>query len=430
MTRFRAFLLGLVALFTAFVLVEYFRPTPTNWRQTYINHDKIPYGTYVLYDALASLFPGQTVSMVRQPIANQLLPTLDTDINPDSALSARGLPPLLRQQASYVFINQEFSCSRLDRDALLRYVAQGNTAFIAAEQFDNFLQDTLHFDTAPDLTLDSLMSRQALRYRNNQGPASQTATLKLLTPLRSSATQQFRFSTDDVRWHFVAYTGCPATVLATDARKQPVLLRVAYGKGNLLLSSTPAVFSNIVLLQPSTATYAFAAMSLLPANRAVFWDEYQKQGALGEQSLLRVLKQNIALRWALYTSLAGLALFAFFEARRRQRIIPILKPLPNTTLLFTRTVASLYRQGSNHAPIAEKKIGLFREQLRYRLQEPELDLNDDATRERLAQKAGIPRPQVDELIKLIHRIETAPQVTAHDLLRLSRALSNFKKAAF
>lgn len=429
MNRFRAFLLGLAVLFTAFVLLEYFRPTPTDWRPTYRNRDKIPYGTYVLYDVLPGLFPGQTISQVRQPIANQLLPTLDVDVNPNSALSARGLPPLLRQQASYIFINQEFSCSRLDRDALLRYVARGNTAFIAAEQFDNFLQDTLHFATKPNLDLDSLMSREALRYTNKLGPTSQQATLHLLAPPRGAA-RQFRFSHDDVRWHFVAYTGCPATVLATDARQRPVLLQVAYGRGALVLSSTPAVFSNISVLRPQAADYAFAAISWLPANRPIFWDEFQKQGRLGEQSLLRVLKQHVALRWALYTGLAGLALFAFFEARRRQRVIPVLRPLPNTTLLFTRTVASLYRQGSNHALIAEKKINLFREQIRYRLQEPDLDLNDSTTRERLAQKAGIPRAEVDELIKLMHRIETAPQVTDSDLLRLSKALSTFRKAAF
>jgi hypothetical protein len=429
MTRFRAFFLGLVVLFVAFVLVEYFRPTPTNWSPTFINRDKIPYGTYVLFDALPRVFPGQTISTVRQPIANQLLPTLDEDINPDSVLAPKAQPPLLGQSASYIFINSDFYCSRLDRDALLRYVAAGNTVFIAAEQFDNLLEDTLHFDTKPNIGLDSLMARRFRRPRRNQAPASQLTSLTLLTPPHGAAARH-RFPTDDVQWHFEASGGCQATVLAIDAQRRPVLLRVPLGQGALVLSSTPAVFSNYTLLRPHSSDYAFAAMSLLPAKQQVFWDEYQKQGPLGEQSLLRVLKQNTALRWALYTGLAGLALFAFFEARRRQRIIPVLKPLPNTTLLFTRTVAALYRQGANHALIAEKKIGLFREQLRHRLQEPALDLNDEPTRERLAQKAGVPRAQVDNLIKLIHRVETAPQVTAADLLRLSRALSDFRKAAF
>ncbi|QJX45741.1 DUF4350 domain-containing protein [Hymenobacter taeanensis] len=354
MTRFRAFYLGLVLLFVAFVLVEYFRPTPTNWSPTFINRDKIPYGTYVLFDALPRLFPGQSVSTVRQPIANQLLPTLDGDINPDSVLAPQAQPPLLGQSASYIFINSDFYCSRLDRDALLRYVAAGNTAFIAAEQFDNLLQDTLHFDTKPYIGLDSLMSRRIRRTQGNLAPAAKQTALTLLAPPRGAASQ-YRFPIDDVQWHFEAYPGCRATVLAIDAKRRPVLLRVPLGQGALVLSSTPAVFSNYTLLRPHSPNYAFAAMSLLPATQSVFWDEYQKQGSLGEQSLLRVLKQNTALRWALYTGLAGLVLFAFFEARRRQRIIPVLKPLPNTTLLFTRTVAALYRQGTNHALIAEKK---------------------------------------------------------------------------
>jgi hypothetical protein len=141
-----------------------------------------------------------------------------------------------------------------------------------------------------------------------------------------------------------------------------------------------------------------------------------------------VLLAHDALRRALYLSLLGTLLFVLFEARRRQRIIPILKPLPNTTLQFTRTVASLYRQGGNHALIAEKKIGLFLEFLRQRLNEPGLDFNDAEARERVAQKAGVPVAKVDQLVRRINLIRTAPQVSDAELLLLSRALHEFRQA--
>ncbi|UPL48079.1 DUF4350 domain-containing protein [Hymenobacter sublimis] len=424
MTRFRAFLLGLGLLFGAFIAVEYFRPQPTDWSPTFINRDKIPYGTYVLYDQLPTLFPGQPITAVRLPIANQLLPTLGVDADRDSALTVHG-PVLRREAATYLFVNDQFVCSRLDRDALLRYLSRGNQAFVAAERMTSQLLDTLRLDIEPVLDLDSLLLSRA---QGNHGLSRATTTLTLVNPPRGAA-RRYRFPQSEVPAYFRARKGSRATVLAHDERRRPVLVWAPIGRGGLLLSTTPAAFSNLLLLRPATAGYAFAALSGLPAARPVFWDEYQKQGPLGEQSLLRVIKQHEALRWALWLGLLGAVLFVVFEARRRQRIIPILQPLPNTTLLFTRTVAGLYRQGSNHALIAEKKIGLFLEYLRTRYHEPTLDLADEATRERVAQKSGLPRATVDALVRRINLIRTARQVSDVELLELNRAINQFRNEA-
>jgi hypothetical protein len=189
----------------------------------------------------------------------------------------------------------------------------------------------------------------------------------------------------------------------------------------------PLAFSNYYVLRPRSRPFALAALSYLPAGRPVWWDEYQKQGRMGEQSVLRVLLDHPSLRTAYYLLLATAVLFIFIEARRRQRIIPVLKPLPNTTLLFTRTVASLYQQGRNHSRIAEKKVALFMDYLRTRFQEPTPDLANEDFRERLSQKTGLPRPRVDELVRLINFARTAPTVTDNELLILSRAIRDFKQ---
>ena len=173
-------------------------------------------------------------------------------------------------------------------------------------------------------------------------------------------------------------------------------------------------------------SFAAAALAYLPARRS-WWDEYQKQGPVGEQSLLRVVFAHEALRVAYYLSLIGALLFMLVEARRRQRIIPTLKPLPNTTLLFTRTVAGLYRQGRSHEVMAEKKVGLFRDYLRNRFQETNPDFSDADFRERLSQKSGLPRPRVDELLRLVNFARTAPRITDRELLLLSKALRDFKR---
>ena len=90
-------------------------------------------------------------------------------------------------------------------------------------------------------------------------------------------------------------------------------------------------------------------------------------------------------------------------------------------------MAGLYRQGRNHSQIAEKKTALFLDYLRTRFQENSPDLGNEAFRERLSQKAGLPRTRVDELLRTVNFARTAPVVTDHELLILSRAIHDFKK---
>jgi hypothetical protein len=462
LTTFRWYLLGLLLLFGGYVALEYYRPKPLDWSPTLSNKDKIPYGTYVLYDALPQVLGTDSVASVRQPIYNQLLgteepdgvhgrptnvtfrdsadepPTADTtaaDVTQDAAndqaaaeMEAATLP-LVATHASYIFVNQAFSATRLETAALLRFVAAGHDVFIAAEDFGperrGFLADTLGFrayeaDTTRQLAVPGVARRA--------GP-SDSVGVRLLRGLPGLPRASFRFKPEAAGYRLALSKRRPhqGATLAADERGRPVLVRLDHGRGHFYLCSVPLAFGNYWVLRPRTADFAFAALSYLPAGRPAWWDEYQKQGRLGEQSTLRVIMAHPALRTAYYLVLVVGLLFVLVEARRRQRIIPTLKPLPNTTLLFTRTVAGLYQQGRNHAQIAEKKTVLFLDYLRTRFQEPAPDLADEAFRERLSQKAGVPRSRIDELVRLINFARTAPAVTDRELLILSRAIHDFKR---
>ncbi|QIX60662.1 hypothetical protein HER32_05500 [Hymenobacter sp. BT18] len=465
MTTFRWYLVGLAVLFGLYVAIDYNRPKPLDWTPTYQNKDKIPYGTYVLHAVLPDVLgtASRDIRTVRVPIYNQIegedepdpntvevdtdsedeqLPT-DSTSQDSAATSAAPVPALVDSvdvadadyaaglaeagydKATYLFVNGSFELSRLDCRSLLRHVARGNDVFIAAEQFDLHFADTLGFTTvsAPgkrrrkDASLESLkLDSVRLRLTDNALAHAAGARAFALPALGNS----YRIELD---------SSVQATALAVDAKQQPVLVRLPHGRGNFYLCSVPLAFTNYFVLRPRTGNFSFAALSYLPAGRPTWWDEYQKQGREGEQSLLRVLLAHDALRWATYLALFSALLFMLFEAKRRQRVIPILKPLPNTTLLFTRTVAGLYRQGSNHQLIAEKKIGLFLEYLRTRFHEPSLDLQDDATRERLVQKSGVTRAELDSLIRRINFARTARQLSDTELLGLNKALNDFRTAA-
>ena len=434
-SSFRLYLLGLLALLGAYVALEYYRPKPLDWRPTLSNADKIPYGTYALFDVLPQLLGTAEVASVRLPVYNQLFGEEDPErlaentAEPDSLEATRdstealakpkashALPPLPRRPATYLFINTDFEVSRLEQSALLAFAAAGNDVFIAAERLEKPWLDTLGLKL---LDVDSA-AEPGLRTPDSvrvQFTAPELAGAALRLPAGSASGR------------LALRAGRAGTPLATDAQGRAVLLRLPRGRGHVYLCTVPLAFANYFVLPPRQRQFALAALSYLPNGRPVWWDEYQKQGRAGEQSVLRVIFSQVSLRTAYYLLWATALLFIFIEARRRQRIIPVIKPLPNTTLQFTRTVASLYQQGKNHQRIAEKKTALFQDYLRTRFQEPLPDLADEAFRERLSQKSGVPRPRVDELVRLINFARTAPTVTDRELLKLSRAIHDFKREA-
>jgi hypothetical protein len=450
-------MLGLLALFGAYVALEYYRPKPLDWRPTLSNTDKVPYGTYALFDVLPQLLGTDEVTSVRLPIYNQFFggdePETDEDYlaedsvatserrdsttitAPDSAapdLAARAreapttgddeeqvaqqtAPHLPHQLTTYLFVNTSFSLSRLEKPALLKFIEAGNDVFIAAERFDSTLTNGLGFRVIdPDSTSATA---------NLGGPDS--VRVHFVNPALGAAALQLPAGAATGR--LVTRAGRFGTTLATDAQGRAVLIRLDRGRGHAYLCTVPLAFTNYFVLPPHQRQFALAALSYLPNGHPVWWDEYQKQGRVGEQSVLRVLLAHESLRVAYYLLWITAVLFIIVEARRRQRIIPVINPLPNTTLLFTRTVAGLYQQGRNHQRMAEKKVALFLDYLRTRFQEPTPDLGDEAFRERLSQKAGLPRPRVEELVRLINFALTAPSVTDQELLKLSRAIQDFKR---
>jgi hypothetical protein len=462
LTNLRWYLLGLLALFAAYVALEYYRPKPLDWTPTLSNKDKIPYGTFVLYDVLPQLLRTDAVESIRLPVYNQFFdadepetnePDTDepsTDITeadstttkaptPDSVANASKAktdaaeteptdrtattetptPSLPRQRTNYLFVNSFFNVSKPEAQALLAFVAAGNDVFITASYLsgraDNFLTASLGVRL---FEADSSVVRPDLRARDS-------VRVHMLNPVLSRVG--LSLPADAARTRLAVQTGRAGATLAADQQGRAVLIRLDHGHGHFFLCSVPLAFSNYYVLRPRSRPFALAALAYLPAGRPVWWDEYQKQGRMGEQSVMRVLLAHDSLRTAYYLLLATTLLFVLVEARRRQRIIPVLKPLPNTTLLFTRTVASLYRQGNNHGRIAEKKVGLFLDYLRTRFHEPTPDLSDAAFRERLSQKAGLPPARVDELVRLINLARTAPVINDQQLLTLSRAIHDFKQ---
>ncbi|MFZ2863917.1 MAG: hypothetical protein WA440_04120, partial [Ignavibacteriaceae bacterium] len=64
------FILPVIIVAIIFLIVKIFTPEPTDWKQSYSKNDKIPYGSYILYEQLNQLFPGKNIESTNLPFYN------------------------------------------------------------------------------------------------------------------------------------------------------------------------------------------------------------------------------------------------------------------------------------------------------------------------------------------------------------------------
>ena len=119
--------------------------------------------------------------------------------------------------------------------------------------------------------------------------------------------------------------------------------------------------------------------------------------------------------------------FILFNTKRKQRIIPVIKPLQNTTIDFTQTIGNLYFQQNNHTDIVQRKIIFFLEKIRNDYLIDTQNLNDDFI-EKLTFKSGKKYGEVKLLINTVLKLNSKYTCTEDDLLRLNQLIEKFFNA--
>ena len=381
------FYLTLTACAGALLLFEVLSPAPLDWSPSFSATDKIPYGNYILWRLLPHLFPHCETEVVHKPIFE--------------VLSDQSF-----KKTNYVFINTDFPPDEVEAGMLLDFVAAGNHVFIAAQQFEGRLADTLKVDISRDFfRVDSIgvdfangaLKSGGYRYR----PASAA--------------------------HFSSFDTSRTTILGFDDREKVNFIQVRWDQGSLWLSSMPLAFTNYNLLAGHNRDYIFKALSYLPVQDTL-WDEYYKVGRLEAATPIRYILRREPLKWAFCLALVGLGLFILFEGKRRQRIIPVIEPLPNHTLEFVETVGQLYYQQGDHKNIAEKKIKYFLEHIRTHLG-VDARLTAGEWGAKLAEKTGVPMAQIAELHGYLQHIRAADALADDELARLNQLLERFHQGS-
>jgi len=397
MKRYFPYILLLLMLVVVSI-IEVNKPKPIDWNKTYSSYDKIPYGNYVLFDLIENIFDAP-VEVVHQPIYNQLY-IFGSEYE---------------EPSNYLFINESFTLSDLEAKRLLPYVEKGNNVFIAAAHWDieKSLADKLKIEVDYDRNFflsDSDDSTKQAKGANFVHPALKTA---FGYPLKKNNFEA----------HFINIEETSTKLLGVNSNEEPNFVKINYGAGAFFLSSVPEYFSNYNMLHKNNAEYAAKILSHLP-NQKTYWDEYYKVGRRESETIFRYVLSNPALKWLLYMSLLSLVLFMIFEAKRKQRIIPIVEPPQNTTIDFVETISGLYMHQENHKNLADKKIAFLYYYIRSKLYLQDIEMTDDFFK-RLSIKSGIEEAEIKQLFQLIRNVQMKPAIYDTELIIVNKRIDEF-----
>ncbi|MGZ3873739.1 MAG: DUF4350 domain-containing protein [Mucilaginibacter sp.] len=387
MKSLKLYLIAGAVLLIIYIVALLNRPKTIDWTETFGNKDKIPFGTYLLSSQLGDIFPGERITPVRRPVYNV--------IAEDSI-----------KQACYIIICQGAEFSKPDYTELIKYIKQGNDVFIAAEYFGKLFDKNLKLET-----------------NRNFDVTDHNSSVRFLSPyLHPEKT--IRMDKNVGSFYFTKFDTTHAVVLSEDSSHKANFVKYTFGKGDLYLCANPGYFSNYSLLKPDGAAYAATALSFLKTGEQIVLDEYYTQGDEGNASPMRLFLKNPLLQWAYYIALFSLVLFVLYEIKRRQRIIPVIEPLSNSTLDFVNVVGRVYYEERNNANIAQKNILYFLTWLRDEYQIKTNKLDEEFTA-KLTGKLAVEHAIANDLVGYIKYISVQENVNDRELIELNKLIEKF-----
>jgi hypothetical protein len=157
------------------------------------------------------------------------------------------------------------------------------------------------------------------------------------------------------------------------------------------------------------------------------WDDYFTAPHRRRTSLGYILS-NTSFVYGFWLLLLLLLMIYLFESKRRQRPIPVIQPLQNTSLDFVRTIGRLYFQRRDNHNLASKMVMHFQDQVRTRYNLTASVLDEELA-SRLAHRTGYPQEELTRLIGYMRVLPSKAYVPDEELMDFHRQMEAFYKIA-
>lgn len=408
-----------------------------NWWVNYKTDSDDPYGLYIFHEMLKEHTGDDNLIRIEQKIADTLK-TFD--------------------EGNYVFIGNQFFGDSATIAEIVTFAEKGNTALIAFQYRSSIVNNLCGYSyeseevIEPEIVMDTniyydpergiydtvyyereeeeLLDEKDVFFEEENEDGTATATITIGT----LSNEIFRRNSVDTVAHFwnnfSEDTGICAFETVGMINNAPNLIRFKVGKGQILLHHTPLVFTNYFARQDFFLNYYNEIFKDFNSN-IIIWDEYSRTPHYESGShytpennspLTEFLKiENF--RWAWYTLLIMFTLMIVFGAKRKQRIIPIIKHKDNSSKEYIETIGSLYYQSEDHASLAKLKLKLFNQHLftRYGM----LLSEEEAVIEKLSVVSGVEKNLVNDIAKKQKAANHLEQVSSDFLISLYLSIEKF-----
>lgn len=423
------FILLLLALM---ITLEYNMPRNFIWSPTFSQYDKQPFGAAIFDDVVSASIPeGYTVT-------DKTLYQLEQDSITGTAI---------------LIVEDHLNLSKVDTESLFNLLNQGNKVMLVSENFGYTLADSLKMSV-----YRSYFSARSLKNYASGGNTRDTIYWKqdsvfnamefyvyphflwsyfsesdsLAVELAYKKTEDYVFideaDDNELDEDEEEYDGAkldsalidsinyyPGAVRTTNA----LALRFQLGKGELYLVSTPLLFTNYGMLDSNNSLYIFRLLSYMKGMPLIRTEGYGN--VYDEPSTpLRYFLSQPPLRWGIYLTMILIVLFMVFTAKRRQRVIPVIRKPENKSVEFVELIGTLYYQKKDHGDLVRKKYLFFAETLRRTIQ---VDLddggNDEEHARRIASKTGMDKEDISRLLISLRRVlEDEKAFMTEDLMKM------------
>lgn len=383
------FILAIIAM----LYHESVKSKPINWLPSYTKNHKIPYGTYILYHSLKDLFPSSTIENV-------------------------AIPPYVylkgsERKGSYLFINNNIEFDKETQLQLMDFVSKGNKVFVSTSRFD----------------IDTLNIQTTVLY----GDAGEKPFFKLYSTSFKNKEYSFDRRFSNMIFSKIDTTKCKILGQAgfVNAKGERTssganFIEYKYGAGSFFFHTFPQAFTNYQILNNPNEKYTAGVLSYLKNPTTLLWDSHLKTGKSRISSPMYYILNSKSLKWAYFITLIGVLIYILFEGKRKQRSIPIIKPLKNQTVAFTRTIANMYYEKQEHKSIAEHQIQYLLEYIRIKLNIPTYKINEQFYSD-LTARSGKSRESIEKLFTMINLIHAKNQITQQELEKLNKMIEKFKE---
>ncbi len=387
-----------------------------DWFESYLEIGNDPYGSLVLHELL-STFPSS------DPLID-----LDTTV-------AASLPIDTSGASNFIFLGESAFFDSLDVQQLSTFVAAGNQAFIFSK-------------TIPKILINEIYTNNCTEeiWQDYDGILLPQGRLTLEHPaLQLDAAYVFEYYSPDgdevYLWNYID----SAFICNTENSFVPLGLvnqqfvnfaRLRFGDGYFYFHTNPILFSNFALLKEEGRAYANRVLRHLPPGTK-YWDtqsrveEYvgRRLNDLDDnrgvsESPLKFILTHRSLAWAWYLGLGAALLYLIFRAKRKQREIPVIEEIRNTSLDFINATGTLYYLQKNHKRLATQKMNLFLGFLRNRYHLDTVTL-DTAFVKNLASTAQVEEAVIEKILLLNENIHNTKAISEVTLVAFHEAIENF-----